>query len=597
MNNSFGPRFERNSRSVVIPGGSAWQLRRVRYLTVAILAIQILVGADVARAEAPNETIVTPTVDSVSAFKNGVAVIRASFRVEKPGVYVWQRPPPAIHGTFWVESDLKLDVRSTARMLPAPEGVLVATPGLQQELAGHSVDVTLKATGGGPPVTLHGRVWSPPADVPIRTWDTNFATLAGAYGGWPYSYYAAAGRNIVVGTPTGLPGPGMFLILENKAGDRQYISADSIASINVDGAVKRQQPEQTAPVLMFEITDPPKEPATVQVSYLARGFAWVPSYRLDLQDEAKMKIRMGAVVRNELIDLRDAEVRLISGYPAMPYAHVDSPLWATGTLANFFAQLNNKSGGAGAAVVTQNMIASNSMPFNPGAAGGDAAEAKEENAAGVDMHFESIGHRTLSAGDSLSVDVGTAECSYERVIEWVITDKHDPSGRYRERSELKEDEDQPWDALRFANPFPFPMTTGTAMTVEHGDFRSQGTSYWLNPGQHGTLRTGKSLTLKVEATENEDETARKSVKFDGRQYWQHTMQTTLRMESFRDRAVKVIVRAQFTGDLVSAAGKPEKRNRPERQHDLNSPRELEWTVTVPEKAASELQYSYTYLTR
>jgi len=548
-------------------------------------------------ASAQVETVVTPKVESVSTFKNGVAVIRALFRVEKPGLYVWQRPPTAVQGTFWVESDLKVNVRSTVRMLPAPEGVPAIAAGFQQELAGKTVRVVLKAAGAAAPDTYEGRVWSPPPLVPIRAWDTNFASLLGRDSSWRYDYNYTSTPRYNVGTfPQPLPGQLGFLILEDEQGGRQYISADSIASISVQGRVERKAPEQAAPILIFDIAGAPKEPATIQISYLARGMAWVPSYRLELRDEEKLKIRAGAVVRNELIDLADAEVRLISGYPAMPFAHVDSPLWANGTLANFFAQLGTQGGtGSGSLVIAQNTTTNYMSGNDAGARGGAGAELKDENAAGVDMHFESIGRHTLAAGDSLSVEVASAECAYERVIEWVIKDRRDDD--WRRRDDKKGEEDQPWDGIRFANPFRFPMTTGTAITLLGGDFRSQTTSYWMNPGQLATLRTGKALTLKTEVTEVEDERARKTVPIGPDQWLQRKIQTTLRMQNFRDHPAKVIVRAEYSGEFVSADGTPEKRMRVEQDRKMNLPRELEWTIVVPPKGEQTLQFWSTFLTR
>lgn len=548
-------------------------------------------------ASAQVETVITPKVDSVCTFKNGVAMIRASFRVEKPGLYVWQRPPTAVQGTFWVESDLKVNVRSTVRMLPAPEGVPGIAAGFQQELAGKTVRVVLKAGGAAAPDTYEGRVWSPPPLVPIRAWDKDFASLLGRSSSSRYDYaYTSTPAYNIGAFPQPLPGQLGFLILEDERGGRQYIAADSIASISVQGRVAGKAPEQAAPILIFDIADAPKAPATIQISYLARGMAWVPSYRLELRDEEKLKIRAGAVVRNELIDLHDAEIRLISGYPAMPFAHVDSPLWANGTLANFFTQLGIQSGtGSGSLVIAQN-ITSNSMSGNDaGARGGAGAELKDENAAGVDMHFESIGHHTLAAGDSLSVEVASADCAYERVIDWSIKDRRDDD--WRRRDEKNTDEDQPWEGIRFANPFRFPMTTGTAITLAGGDFRSQTTSYWMNPGQQATLRTGKALTLKTEVTEAEDESARKAVPIGSDSWLQRKIQTTLRMQNFRDHPAKVIVRAEYRGEFVSADGTPEKRMRVEKEHKMNLPRELEWTVVLPPKGERTIQFWSTFLTR
>jgi hypothetical protein len=239
---------------------------------LVLLALPFFSGAALAQVE----TVVTPKVESVSAFKNGVAIIRASFQVEKPGVYVWQQPPTAVHGTFWVESDLKVNVRSTVRILPAPEGMPAIAAGFQHELAGKTVRVVLKAGGAAAPDTYEGRVWSPPPIVPIRAWDKDFASLLGRGSSSRYDYaYTSTPAYNIGAFPQPLPGQLGFLILEDERGGRQYIAADSIASISVQGRVDGKAPEQAAPILMFEIAAVPKEPTVVHISYLARGMACV----------------------------------------------------------------------------------------------------------------------------------------------------------------------------------------------------------------------------------------------------------------------------------------------------------------------------------
>ena len=46
-------------------------------------------------------------------------------------------------------------------------------------------------------------------------------------------------------------------------------------------------------------------------------------------------------------------------------------------------------------------------------------EAAELGNASDDIHYESIGKRSLKAGDSLSVDVAAAQAAYEREIVWI----------------------------------------------------------------------------------------------------------------------------------------------------------------------------------
>src|SRR5687767_10911235 len=107
----------------------------LRGMKILPLAMSMLIGTVlVLPLRAQDEVVVIPKVDAVSLFKNGLALVEASFPVPKGGAFVWERPPTAVHGTFWVESDAKVSVRSVTRMLPALDGaVKPGGGGLQEE--------------------------------------------------------------------------------------------------------------------------------------------------------------------------------------------------------------------------------------------------------------------------------------------------------------------------------------------------------------------------------------------------------------------------------------------------------------------------------
>ena len=86
---------------------------------------------------------------------------------------------------------------------------------------------------------------------------------------------------------------------------------------------------------------------------------------------------------------------------------------------------------------------------------------------GVDLHYQPIGKRTLATGETLALTVASGKADYERVVEWLVPDTRDEYGRHDARGRGEGEDDAPWDALRFKNPLPFPMTTGPA-TVTAG---------------------------------------------------------------------------------------------------------------------------------
>ena len=72
---------------------------------------------------------------------------------------------------------------------------------------------------------------------------------------------------------------------------------------------------------------------------------------------------------------------------------------------------------------------------------------------GVDLHFQSIGKRTLALGNALSVSVARGQASYQRIVEWIIPDTRNEHGQHaghRRDGEDGSQDDVPWDALRFA---------------------------------------------------------------------------------------------------------------------------------------------------
>ncbi len=534
---------------------------------------------------AAEEIAVSPRVDSVGLFKNSVAVIRASFEVKGPGTYCWQDLPRAVHGSFWVESDGQVTVRSTSRMVEDGEPVL-PTGNLQRDLAGKAVAVMLK----NGPVTqepLIAKVWTMPELSPRKVWDHNMA----ASDPW-MSARMMRGEQV---TPA-VASVGNFLVLDAANGKREYVDLSSIASLTVGDPEETPKRKVEKPVMIFEVGKAPANGGRVQISYLARGIAWAPSYLIDLAGADQLSIRRNAVVRNELIDLKDTELQLISGFPNIEFAHVDSPLWAGGSLAAFFQQLSQGQDSRGGAA-SQQMVMSNGI-YQSSSSGGPALPDIAEAGSGDDVHFESIGARTLAPGDSLSLEVGSAKASCQRVVEWVVPDPRDENGRYRRESgsgQQQKDEDAPWDAIKFTNPFKFPLTTGPAMITEGGRFRGQSLSQWVNPGQSTCLRITKALSVDARYTEVEEEQQRELVWIGGNDFQKTKVKGTLVVKNFRGKEAVMSIRAGFSGEMIEADGGPAAKLRTEGVSSVNPRRELEWTVKLAPGEEKTLSYRYSVL--
>jgi hypothetical protein len=298
------------------------------------------------------------------------------------------------------------------------------------------------------------------------------------------------------------------------------------------------------------------------------------------------------VVRNELADLANAEVRLISGYPSVEYAHVRSPLAPRNSWASFFAELagyrQREIDVLSNAVASQQRVAFNNDrgAFNLAVGATPAGE-------GVDLHYQSIGKRTLAEGEVLALTVARGRSEYERIVEWLVPDARDAHGR----PEGRDSQDDAWDALKFKNPLSFPMSTGPATVTAAGQFNGQRTSHWVNVGEETLLRVEKALSVRTRASESEQlkDTARELIWIGGRQYRRTAVEGELSVSNHRKEDIKLLVRRRFSGELVQADATPKQTLREEGVYSVNKRQELVWTVALKSGEEKKLRYSYTVL--
>lgn len=537
------------------------------------MKLRLLCLAPLLAAAARSETPVDPTIDGVELFKNGLAVVRASFPAPAAGDYLWNEAPRAVHGTFWVESDMPVETRGglkTEREVADGES---ASGDLQRDLAGHEVVVHFKS---GEQIT--GKVWTlpdpapEPPDVPEPARDL-FASPS----------RQPAQRTLKPQQPSTT---GSFLVVETGDGQRQLLDRSLIARIETGAGFAPRTRWVEKPTLRFKVADAGDPQRRIRVSWLAHGLSWAPSYLVELGDNGRMEIEQAAVIRNELLDLNATEIGLISGFPHIRFDEVDSLLWGGTTLDSFFSQLGGPTNRPTFAIASNVAYQSSSPSPLP--------DLSEPGASGDDLHIEPIGPRDLARGESLSLPVARKSTDFERVVEWTVPDPRNARGRYQTGAD-DDDRDEPWDAISFRNPFAFPMTTAPAMIRDDGHFRGQTRSDWVNPGQTTCLRVTKALSIRADYTEIEEEDGREIVYIAGDDYQRTNVKGTLKLHNSRGEAVRMNVTAEFSGELLEAGRDPEKSLRTEGVSSVNPRRELKWTFDLGAGESTEISYRYSVL--
>jgi len=534
--------------------------------TTLAIALGIAVFGIAGSVRAADEVPAKSKIVSVSLFKNGLAIVKREATLGKPGVYVLDDVPQPVHGTYWIESTGSIE--SVVKMRDVEVAATETVPGnLQEDLAGKKVTIHFKGENRPPVIGTMIKFKKP-------------KTEEGAGGE----------MRVEMGS--------RFLVLQTGKG-RTYVEASEIAYFeaeNPDEKVIRRQPR-----LLLTLGDTNKEETKVAITYLTRGMAWAPSYKLDITDPKTLSLEQQAVVKNELADLDGAEIKLISGYPSVQFAHVTSPLSLRTNWTNFFQELGNRrwrdNDFTSNSVMAQQGFANNpGIPFNIGLGATPTGE-------GVDLHYQSIGKRTLAAGESLAMTVARGKTSYERIVEWLVPDTRNEYGQEvgaRGRGDEPDDGgDSAWDALKFKNPLPFAMTTGPAMVVADGKFNGQRSTYWVNAGEETVLRVEKALSVRTRALENEEiknaGDGRDFVWIGGRHFRKSLVEGELAVSNHRNETIQVVLRRRFSGDLIEADGNPKSSLREEGVYSVNKRNELLWTLPLKAGEERKLKYRYSVL--
>jgi len=536
------------------------------------LAVIVLVAFALNSFAEEKETAVESRIVSVGLFKNGLAVVKRTLSVPGAGTYVLRDAPEPAHGTFWIESDAVVETLATSRETEVP----ATGANIQEELAGKRVTIHFR-DGQVPPAT--GNVLPP--EKPKRAWDRTYDRSGES--SWRSSYQSA--------NPAAQP---RYLVLKTDAG-RIYVDPSMIAFAQVEGEPAKVTARK--PALVFNVGEVREKPATITITYLTKGIGWAPSYHVDITDPQQLSIEQRADVRNELDDLADAEVFLISGFPSVQFWHVSSLMSAASTWSSFFQQLSSQPGGQSNMMrnITQQRIISNS---------GEAGQGIDLSAIplgeGPDLHYQPIGRRTLNAGDSLGLSVASGKTAYERIVEWIVPDTRDAYGRQLRDNDRdrNRDEDDAWDALRFRNPLRFPMTTAPATIVSGGRFMGQRASFYVNAGEETTLRVTKALSVRTRNVENEEQAKQRDIVWiGGSDFRRVEVKGEVTVSNHRAEVIKLVIRRRFSGELLEAEGDAKVLLLEEGVYSVNKRSELAWSTELGAGNETTFAYRYSVLVR
>ena len=469
--------------------------------TIFVTFIVMFLLSGLAIAETVSEAKVTAKTEAVALFKNGYAVVQQEIDVPTGGVYRWEDVPTVIHGTFFIESDMNVEVRTTQRLVSVPVGA----DNPPQLAAGQLVAVHVSCPTGDRVVS--GRIVD---TTPAAEPNSLFPELTRSVARTRYDYFSSS-YSVVNATTASPPTLITPIVLESSDGKHHFLTGQQITSVETDEPIKELTVRR--PVMIFNVTK--KEGnggGKIRLFYLTKGATWAPSYRVDILDGKRLRVEQATVIRNEGLPMNDADISLISGFPQIQGANILSPITPSQTLELFFQQIlaqanqsrNSWDGNWGGNSWVSNSAFITNQVVHPSATANSGFDTTAlATGEGPDIHYNAIGKRSLGIGDTLSLTVGKGESDYRRVLECDMTSQvlnYYNKTQNNWRNQQAQDRlitAEVFDVLQFPNPLPFPMTTAPVTVTEKSRFLGQSQTGWVNPQQVASVKVTKVMNISV----------------------------------------------------------------------------------------------------
>lgn len=518
--------------------------------------ILIIIQSIILPKQKKTKNFIKAPIIKASLFKNGLAIVTRQVKISaSQKTLIIKDAPKPVHGTFWTDYKGKIEFVFDKIKTKEVKGNILSTKDIFEKIIGKRVKLFLN----------------------------NNQSITGVID--------KSNRNIA-----------NYIVLKTK-GKFEFIQTSRVfrfslidKKVKIKNLKKIEKKTKFINVIKIKLKSLSKT-RKITFSYLTRGLTWAPSYKLNFINNKKADLSLKAIIKNELLDVKNAQINLISGFPAIKFNNVLSPLAHDQSINNFFTQLANRDNSYRyrREVITQNVA------FNqpPGFITANVTDRSDLSTSDFDIHFQNIGKTTILKDQAKSISIDQRQTSIEKILEWNIPNNRDYRGRLLSSYNSKNREKvigTVWDSVIIKNPFNFPMTTAPITIYNKDRFFSQNISYWISPKQKNSIKITKALNIQVSHVESELAGKRKkmSFSFSSDDYQESTVEAVIKIRNNRNRKQKILIKRVFVGKIISADYKPVKRLLPEGVFSVNEKNELSWILNIDAGDAIEIKYKYKY---
>lgn len=479
---------------------------------------------------------VSPKIDSAALFKNGYAMVIRKFPVRGDGATVAEIPQAAL-GTFWITTtgDLKIDE------------VITTQVDKSTQVKPSSFDEFLQLNLG--------------KQVTIQT--VNLGIIQGRL----------------------LHIAGDVLMIERE-GKTLMLSRQEIRMVTInEGGVTTTERKTKERVMRFKT----RGTGEIHLYGLERGMTWSPAYSLDITDPKTLQLTAKATVLNDLGDFDGATLRLVTGFPNVPWATVAEPLLSGQSVDQFTNFLSSIGIPTEQFRGRRDAMSQNAAPaadfggaFNPGFSTTDLAE---------DLFFYNRPAVSLKKGDRAFYVLFQAKSEYSHLYTVELPDTVANNTEYRPMPDGPSDV---WHSLKLKNTSGQPLTTAPATVYRDGQLMGQDTLMYTSTGADFLVKMSKALDIRVDGTEQELTRERGALRMpnSGNVYDLVSLQGTVAIKNYKNQPVTMRLTKTVTGEVTEAEANPVTTKTAKGLREVNPTSRLVWTIDLKPGEQRDLKYSY-----
>ncbi len=506
-------------------------------LITACLALALLPPAD---------GVADAKIVGASLFKNGYAVVLREATIPASGTLTLSQPSSVALGTFWVTAPRGVTLREIVATRVSQE--VTRDLGSMDEIlqANKGKEVSLIVTG-----LAEGR-----------------SQITG-------KIVAASGQIIVVQTSTG--------VMTLQKGAVVSVTGPS------DQVIWTAKQTNETPAIRLVGTPGGK----VYYTALQKGLTWAPAYQVDISDPKECTITAKATILDDLEDIQNTELRLVTGFPNIPFLTVPDP-FSSLVVSDAYLGRILQSG-------SYDQFANAPARDANGFAGQLGYRLEEKNVAPMpmsdlegfsneDLFFYRQGKVTLKKGDRGYYILLQAKSDYQHVYTLQVPELPlDSNNGARALPPL-----ETWHELKIKNTSKQPLTTGTAVTVKDGELLGQDLMTYTPVGADQFVKITKALDITADQAEDEVSRSRGEIKdrFGNPQWDLVTIHGKIVITSRKKDTVKMKVDKFLAGEAVEADHEGKIAKFVRRLYDVNTPSKVTWEPEV--KGGEKMELNYTY---